>query len=60
MLLLFHTHGILALEGEGPEPNKSQGNTVFIGYAREDSDAAKRLRKDLKDAGLNPWLNRLT
>jgi TIR domain len=31
---------------------------VFISYAREDSNAAKRLRKDLRDAGLNPWLDK--
>ena len=46
------------MEREGPEPNKSQENTVFISYASEDSGAAKRLRKDLKDAGLNPWLGK--
>jgi hypothetical protein len=53
--LLF---GILALEGEGPEPEKSQEITVFISYAREDSHAAKRLQKDLNDTGLNPWLDK--
>jgi TIR domain-containing protein len=47
----------LALHGERPVTN-SQENTVFISYAREDSDAAKRLQKDLKNAGLNPWLDR--
>jgi hypothetical protein len=35
-----------------------QENTVFISYARE--DAAKRLQKDLKDAGLNAWLDEET
>jgi hypothetical protein len=44
----------LKLEGEGPTPNKSQEKTVFISYAREDFDAAKRLYDDLKSAGLNP------
>ena len=43
---------------EAPEPKRSRENTVFISYAREDSDAAKRLREDLKDAGLNPWLDK--
>jgi len=48
----------LALEG-GPTAGKnSQENTVFISYAREDTNAAKRLRKDLKDAGLSPWLDK--
>ena len=45
------------MDGAHPEA-KSQGNTVFISYAREDVDAAKRLQKDLKDAGLNPWLDK--
>jgi TIR domain len=45
------------LEGERAAA-KSQENTVFISYAREDSNAAKRLRKDLKDTGLNPWLDK--
>jgi hypothetical protein len=44
----------LALEGAA----KSLENTVFISYAREDSGAAKRLQQDLKDAGLNPWLDK--
>ena len=48
----------MSLEGERPAPKKSQENTVFISYAREDSDTAKRLRTDLKDAGLNPWLDK--
>jgi hypothetical protein len=37
--------------------NKNEKNRVFISYAREDSDAAKRL-EDLKKAGLNPWLDK--
>jgi tetratricopeptide (TPR) repeat protein len=48
----------LALEVEPQSPNKSQENTVFISYAREDYNAAKRLRKDLKNVGLNPWLDK--
>jgi TIR domain len=49
---------------EGYEPASSDGNkkdqeiTVFISYAREDSDAAKRLYEDLKNAGLTPWLDK--
>jgi tetratricopeptide (TPR) repeat protein len=31
---------------------------VFISYAREDSDAARRLYNDLKKVGLNPWLDK--
>lgn len=31
---------------------------MFISYAREDFDAAKRLYNDLKIAGLNPWLDK--
>lgn len=30
---------------------------VFICYAREDQHAARRLFKDLRKAGLNPWLD---
>lgn len=32
--------------------------TVFISYAREDYDSAKRLYNDLKAAGLEPWLDK--
>jgi tetratricopeptide (TPR) repeat protein len=47
---------MLALEGERPT-SKSQENTVFISYAREDFQKADRLYNDLKNAGLNPWLD---
>jgi hypothetical protein len=30
---------------------------VFISYAREDEKYAKKLYKNLKSAGLNPWLD---
>ncbi len=32
--------------------------TVFISYARENSKAARRLFRDLKGAGLIPWLDK--
>src|SRR5215471_16696788 len=48
----------MALEGERPAPNNSQENTVFISYASEDFQQADRLYKDLKNAGLNPWLDK--
>ena len=35
-----------------PEP------TVFISYAREDIDAARRLYQDLKQAGVEPWFDK--
>jgi TIR domain len=38
--------------------NKSQEIIVFISYAREDTEAAKRLYEDLKNAGLTPWLDK--
>ena len=38
--------------------NKSQENIIFISYAREDSEAARRLYEDLKKAGLTPWLDK--
>jgi hypothetical protein len=31
---------------------------VFISYAREDFDSAKRLYQELKDAGAEPWLDK--
>ena len=31
---------------------------MFISYAREDADAAKRLQQDLEVAGLTPWLDK--
>lgn len=37
-------------------PNK----TVFISYAHEDAEFAERLYKDLKNAGLVPWLDKQT
>jgi hypothetical protein len=43
---------------EAAHPATKSQVTVFISYAREDPDAAKRLQKDLKDAGLNPWLDK--
>jgi hypothetical protein len=49
---------MLALEGQGPKPKESQENTVFISYAREDFDAARRLCNDLRSAGLNSWLDK--
>ena len=40
------------------ESNKGQEDSVFISYAREDSDAARRLYNDLKSHGLNLWLDK--
>ncbi len=31
--------------------------SIFISYAREDRDTAERLYRDLKTAGLSPWLD---
>lgn len=36
-------------------PNTAPG--VFIAYAQEDLDAASRLYRELKRAGLNPWMD---
>ena len=30
---------------------------IFISYAREDVEAARKLYRDLKNAELNPWLD---
>jgi hypothetical protein len=52
----------LTLKGYEPvvsdSNEKDQEITVFISYAREDSDAAKRLYEELKNAGLIPWLDK--
>ncbi len=48
----------MALEGERPAPKRSEKKTVFISYAREDYEAAKKLSTDLKSAGLNAWLDK--
>ena len=37
---------------------KGSGETVFISYAHEDFDMAKRLYEDLKKANLKPWLDK--
>ena len=37
---------------------KGSGETVFISYAHEDFDKAKRLYEDLKKANLKPWLDK--
>ncbi|MDP9288583.1 MAG: toll/interleukin-1 receptor domain-containing protein [Thermoproteota archaeon] len=44
----------MAPQRQGPSSQKSQQTTVFISYAREDTNAAKKLYKELKEAGLNP------
>ncbi|BBO84659.1 hypothetical protein DSCO28_52250 [Desulfosarcina ovata subsp. sediminis] len=43
---------------ENTQPaNEEKMPTVFISYAREDQEQAKRLYKDLKHAGTQPWLD---
>ncbi|PWU81188.1 MAG: hypothetical protein DLM72_08325 [Candidatus Nitrosopolaris wilkensis] len=46
------------MKGQGPPSEKGQEIMVFISYAKEDTDAAARLHNDLKNAGLNPWLDK--
>ena len=46
------------MEGQRPSSNKNQETIVFISYAREDTEAARRLYDDLKNAGLTPWLDK--
>ena len=41
-----------------PTSKQGQEKTVFISYASEDFQQADRLYKDLKNAGLNPWLGK--
>lgn len=33
--------------------------TVFISYAREDAKHAEKLYYDLKNVGLNPWIEKI-
>lgn len=37
-----------------------QQRQIFISYAREDLEIAERLYNDLKRAGLNPWLDKVS
>ena len=43
-------------EIEGDQVNQEQPN-VFISYARQDLDVAKRIFKDLKANGMEPWFD---
>ncbi|MCP4106797.1 MAG: toll/interleukin-1 receptor domain-containing protein [Desulfobacteraceae bacterium] len=36
----------------------SEKKKVFISYAREDIEIAERLYSNLKDAGLEPWMDK--
>jgi TIR domain-containing protein len=56
LLLIFEQFG--NLEGQNRSPDTGQETTIFISYAREDFDAAKKLSEDLKRAGLTPWLDK--
>jgi formylglycine-generating enzyme required for sulfatase activity len=39
------------------DPGENAGVRVFISYAKEDVEHAKRLYRDLKKAGFSPWLD---
>jgi len=39
-------------------PEKQDQCQVFISYAREDIDVAKRLYRDLEEAGVKPWMDK--
>jgi formylglycine-generating enzyme required for sulfatase activity len=39
------------------DPAENNGVRVFISYAKEDVEHAKRLYRDLKKAGFSPWLD---
>ncbi|MGC1927949.1 MAG: TIR domain-containing protein [Candidatus Nitrosopolaris sp.] len=40
-------------------PEANHNTKVFISYAQEDIEAAQRLYLNLKDSGLEPWLDRI-
>ena len=46
------------MQGKTSSDNNGLETTVFISYAREDSEAAKRLYQELKNAGFIPWLDK--
>jgi TIR domain/Protein of unknown function (DUF4231) len=50
----------LTTDGQGKPnfPRASEGALVFINYAREDEEYAMKLYKDLKNAGINPWIDK--
>jgi len=55
----------LTVEGQGPTSDRHEKrNLIFISYAREDFDSAKKLYNELKNAnelkkaGLKPWLDK--
>ena len=57
--IMLYTHNPLSSqEATRWSSTSNQKNTVFISYARVDSDAATRLRDDLQRAGLVAWLDR--
>ncbi len=39
-------------------PEGGAGERIFISYAKEDYETARKLYRDLKIRGLNPWLDR--
>jgi isopentenyl diphosphate isomerase/L-lactate dehydrogenase-like FMN-dependent dehydrogenase len=42
----------------GAAPSAGERNRTFISYAREDSEFALKLVRDLRQAGANVWLDR--
>jgi len=55
-----HLIKYVLLRSVGKTPEEPPGKRlprVFISYAREDSRAARRLYKELEEAGIEPWLD---
>ena len=46
------------MEGQGTSSKNGQEKIVFISYASEDYDEARRLYEELKNANLDPWLDK--
>ncbi|MGE0086834.1 MAG: toll/interleukin-1 receptor domain-containing protein [Desulfococcaceae bacterium] len=63
----YHYYQPQSPHAAAPEKPKDSGNAlsrckplkVFISYAREDIDTARRLYADLKMAGIVPWMDKI-
>ncbi len=54
----MHANMYVEMDAQRSPLNGSHKITIFISYAREDFDAAKKLSEDLKQAGFITWLDK--